>query len=244
LILVVNYDCPNHYEDYVHRVGRTGRAGNKGYAYTFVLPSGQEKLAGEVCRAFETAGVEPPAELQEMWDLYREQMKAQGVEVHVGGGGFGGTGYKYDENEDEHEANKKKFTKMVHGLEAGGDDEDNIEEQLNSMMKSKSRVVNRGPNLGGVYGGDSTAGPSARPSKVEKQAQENKVAAARAAAEKIASEKKLNAQPVIEKDATALTAEAVMKGQQAPSILLTVSIFVYPNYYYFFLGCCNCQAEG
>ena len=27
LILVVNYDCPNHYEDYVHRVGRTGRSG-------------------------------------------------------------------------------------------------------------------------------------------------------------------------------------------------------------------------
>ncbi len=30
LVLVVNYDCPNHYEDYVHRCGRTGRAGNKG----------------------------------------------------------------------------------------------------------------------------------------------------------------------------------------------------------------------
>ncbi|MEQ2182103.1 putative ATP-dependent RNA helicase ddx46, partial [Goodea atripinnis] len=29
LILVVNYNCPNHYEDYVHRAGRTGRAGNK-----------------------------------------------------------------------------------------------------------------------------------------------------------------------------------------------------------------------
>lgn len=25
--LVVNYFCPNHLEDYVHRVGRTGRAG-------------------------------------------------------------------------------------------------------------------------------------------------------------------------------------------------------------------------
>jgi len=25
LILVINYDCPNHYEDYVHRCGRTGR---------------------------------------------------------------------------------------------------------------------------------------------------------------------------------------------------------------------------
>ena len=30
LRLVVNLDCPNHYEDYVHRVGRTGRAGMKG----------------------------------------------------------------------------------------------------------------------------------------------------------------------------------------------------------------------
>lgn len=30
LVLVINYDCPNHYEDYVHRCGRTGRAGNKG----------------------------------------------------------------------------------------------------------------------------------------------------------------------------------------------------------------------
>ena len=29
LILVVNFSCPNHYEDYVHRCGRTGRAGNK-----------------------------------------------------------------------------------------------------------------------------------------------------------------------------------------------------------------------
>ena len=36
LVLVVNYDCPNHYEDYVHRCGRTGRAGNKGYAHTLL----------------------------------------------------------------------------------------------------------------------------------------------------------------------------------------------------------------
>ena len=34
--LVVNYDSPNHYEDYVHRCGRTGRAGRSGTAYTFI----------------------------------------------------------------------------------------------------------------------------------------------------------------------------------------------------------------
>lgn len=33
---VINYDLPNTYEDYVHRIGRTGRANNKGYALTFV----------------------------------------------------------------------------------------------------------------------------------------------------------------------------------------------------------------
>ncbi|CAF4962725.1 unnamed protein product, partial [Rotaria socialis] len=51
LILVVNYDCPNHYEDYVHRCGRTGRAGNKGFAYTFITPA-QERHACDSIRAF------------------------------------------------------------------------------------------------------------------------------------------------------------------------------------------------
>ena len=33
---VINYDKPNNYEDYVHRIGRTGRANAKGYSLTFV----------------------------------------------------------------------------------------------------------------------------------------------------------------------------------------------------------------
>ena len=35
---VVNYDVPQDPEDYVHRIGRTGRAGATGHAYTFVAP--------------------------------------------------------------------------------------------------------------------------------------------------------------------------------------------------------------
>ena len=34
---VINYDLPNTFEDYVHRIGRTGRADQKGKAITFVL---------------------------------------------------------------------------------------------------------------------------------------------------------------------------------------------------------------
>lgn len=32
---VVNYDFPSNTEDYVHRIGRTGRSNNKGTSYTF-----------------------------------------------------------------------------------------------------------------------------------------------------------------------------------------------------------------
>lgn len=34
--LVVNYQVPNDFDTYIHRVGRTGRAGKRGTAYTFV----------------------------------------------------------------------------------------------------------------------------------------------------------------------------------------------------------------
>jgi superfamily II DNA/RNA helicase len=33
---VINYDKPNNYDDYIHRIGRTGRGDNKGYALTFI----------------------------------------------------------------------------------------------------------------------------------------------------------------------------------------------------------------
>ena len=33
---VINYDIPATYEDYVHRIGRTGRANKKGKALTFI----------------------------------------------------------------------------------------------------------------------------------------------------------------------------------------------------------------
>lgn len=50
---VINYDVPGAPEDYVHRVGRTGRAGNQGKAITFVAPVDElllraiERLTGQ-----------------------------------------------------------------------------------------------------------------------------------------------------------------------------------------------------
>ena len=39
---VFNYDVPSHAEDYVHRIGRTGRAGRKGKALTLWTPRDQK----------------------------------------------------------------------------------------------------------------------------------------------------------------------------------------------------------
>ncbi|HEY1942846.1 MAG TPA: DEAD/DEAH box helicase [Roseiarcus sp.] len=41
---VVNYDAPHHAEDYVHRIGRTGRAGKTGVAVTIVTRSDQRSI--------------------------------------------------------------------------------------------------------------------------------------------------------------------------------------------------------
>ncbi|MCI4589231.1 DEAD/DEAH box helicase [Sphingobium sp. BYY-5] len=41
---VFNFDAPWHPDDYVHRIGRTGRAGAKGVAYTFVTDADAEAI--------------------------------------------------------------------------------------------------------------------------------------------------------------------------------------------------------
>ncbi len=41
---VINYDVPGAPEDYVHRIGRTGRAGNQGQAITIVTPVDESSM--------------------------------------------------------------------------------------------------------------------------------------------------------------------------------------------------------
>ena len=53
---VINYSCPNHLEAYVHQVGRTGRARNKGVAYTMVNSADEAKYAPNIVRALTEAG--------------------------------------------------------------------------------------------------------------------------------------------------------------------------------------------
>lgn len=43
---VVNFDLPSNIDDYVHRIGRTGRCGNTGRAVSFYDPYVDSHLAG------------------------------------------------------------------------------------------------------------------------------------------------------------------------------------------------------
>lgn len=66
---VFNYDAPWHPDDYVHRIGRTGRGGATGTAYTFVTPDDAEnianieKLTGQKIEVLDLGGV-PAAEVE------------------------------------------------------------------------------------------------------------------------------------------------------------------------------------
>ncbi|AUN07167.1 ATP-dependent RNA helicase [Clostridium botulinum] len=42
---VFNYDIPENAESYIHRIGRTGRAGEKGYTFLFVAPKDEQTLS-------------------------------------------------------------------------------------------------------------------------------------------------------------------------------------------------------
>lgn len=69
LDLVINYDLPDQADDYVHRIGRTGRAGASGEAISFVSRDDFrslcyiEKRIAEIIERKERVGFEPRAEL-------------------------------------------------------------------------------------------------------------------------------------------------------------------------------------
>ncbi|XVF14079.1 hypothetical protein REPUB_Repub09cG0026000 [Reevesia pubescens] len=63
--VVINYDFPTGVEDYVHRIGRTGRAGATGLAYTF-FGDQDSKYASDLIKILEGANQRVPAELRDM----------------------------------------------------------------------------------------------------------------------------------------------------------------------------------
>lgn len=97
---VINYDFPLSVEDYVHRIGRTGRAGAHGDAHTFFTHS-DAKHAGELVKIMKEAGQEVPSELSALvgggrGGSYGNKWSGGGNKGYGGNkGGRGGGGRRY-----------------------------------------------------------------------------------------------------------------------------------------------------
>ena len=89
---VFNFDVPFHAEDYVHRIGRTGRAGREGHAYTIAVPDDArnvaaiEALTGWPIRRLEIDGLDPVS-AEELAEAVARPRRGRG-----GGGGRAGAG--------------------------------------------------------------------------------------------------------------------------------------------------------
>ncbi len=138
LVLVVNHDVPNHHEDYVHRVGRTGRAGNKGTAVTFIGPD-EERYAPDLVKALRESGAPVAEDLQALADSFTSKRKAGLVQAH--GSGFGGSGYKFDASEEDKHKQARKAQAKEYGIteEASESDDDDGDIRLQTAAPPKPK---------------------------------------------------------------------------------------------------------
>lgn len=63
--MVVNFDMPNDMESYIHRIGRTGRAGKKGFAVSFFVQMKNGRMARDLVEILNRTNQVVPPELQQ-----------------------------------------------------------------------------------------------------------------------------------------------------------------------------------
>ncbi|KAH9525282.1 putative ATP-dependent RNA helicase ddx5 [Bulinus truncatus] len=96
---VINYDYPNCSEDYVHRIGRTGRSTNTGTAYTFFTPNNSKQASDLVNVLREAKQIINPKLLQledSSKNLRTGRNRWRGQENGGRGGGRGGMGGRFN----------------------------------------------------------------------------------------------------------------------------------------------------
>ena len=119
--LVINFRCPNHMEDYIHRIGRTGRAGRKGISYTFIDPDEEDLYAEDIIKVMEISNQEISEELKEIARNYRRKLlRGEAEKFRISG--YLGRGYQFNKLEKE---KRKLEIKLL------GQQEDNNNNDIN-----------------------------------------------------------------------------------------------------------------
>lgn len=145
LKLVVQYDVPNHMEDYVHRAGRTGRAGNTGTCVTFITPD-QERYSVDILKALTGSKAPVPPELEDMAKAFADKVKAG--KAQAAGSGFGGKGLERLDNERDAASRAERAAYGETNKEEkkeGGADEGDEGEQAAKKVADLEVQIHRGP---------------------------------------------------------------------------------------------------
>jgi len=83
LSAVINYDLPNDTEDYIHRVGRTGRAGEKGLAFSMFVDAEEYKIDSIKEKVNDQCRIEP---IESLSDLKQYSASPPMKTVFISGG--------------------------------------------------------------------------------------------------------------------------------------------------------------
>ncbi|PVD37618.1 hypothetical protein C0Q70_00214 [Pomacea canaliculata] len=165
---VVNFDYPNCSEDYVHRIGRTGRAHKTGTAYTFFTPS-NIKQANELISILREAKQQVNPKLIQMAENARGMSKGRsrwGGGSGRGGssrGGVGGGGSRFSSSTGS--GTSSRFTAGSSGAAAVGGTKSfssygaSAQSSYGSSVNGLAQSTYQRNNYGGVGGG--AAGTSA-----------------------------------------------------------------------------------
>ncbi len=126
---VINYNLPRDSEDYVHRIGRTARAGKSGYAFSVVTPL-EVKFLREICEKQKlsvTRSAVPGINSIDLGSV--EMMKNTLIDSSLT------------------KKTSKKFLKMIKDLEAEGFiGEDLKDEVVKKLLNTKTSVFGAGLN--------------------------------------------------------------------------------------------------
>lgn len=169
--LIVNFDVPNNPEDYIHRIGRTGRYDKKGTAITFVSNKDKKyyhaikNVVGDQLTVKDLPGEKEESKEKEHTKTKKQEKRTPASDTQ--------NNKKAVSREESKYANKQKEQK-----EPGKEKEQESEEQPKSDQKSKSNKDTRVPRP------ERLRDPSIKKPKPKKDSEEEKDEKSKKAASK------------------------------------------------------------
>jgi len=133
---VINYDMPTDIDDYVHRIGRTGRAGKPGLATAFITEE-NANIIPKLIEILDESGQEVPEWLDKM-RTYQRRGSSGGYRGRGRGGHFGGRDYRSHNGKYDRDPRLDRDVSSWRGNGSGSSSSSNSNNNDHDSQKSSS----------------------------------------------------------------------------------------------------------